>query len=78
MIPIIISIAIVASVYFASHAKITITVNHNYPQAPVDNVDNSATEQEIRDAYAKNKVPSMDEIVQAVQELVGGETDANN
>lgn len=76
---IIIAISCAVSIAFLSKANLKITINHNYPQPIVDKVDNShdTISEAIDKTYDDEKLPTFDDVLNVVQELIGGELDAD-
>lgn len=75
----IIAVSCAVAIAFLSKANLKITINHNYPQPPVDKVDNSQSELEkkIDETYEKEPLPTFDDVLKIAQEMIGGDTDAD-
>jgi hypothetical protein len=76
---IIVAISCAISIAFLSKANIRITINHTYPQQPVDKVDNSTADLQktIDEAYEKSELPTFDDVLKMAQEMIGGDNDAD-
>lgn len=77
MYEVLIAICLVIGIALLSHADIRITIKHINPQ-PVDKVvDKPITQEELDKAYDDAKVVSIDQLLKDVQNIIGGDDDAN-
>lgn len=74
---VIITIGLIICVALLSHADVRITIKHVYPQ-PVDKVvDNPITQEEVDKEYDNANAISIDQILKDVQNIIGGDDNAN-
>lgn len=72
----IVVVGIVCCTYLLSRTDIKITIKHAYPDPPVD-VEVPTTQATVDKIQEEAKIPTFDDVLAAVHEILGGEDDAD-
>lgn len=67
------AVCVTACMLLATRANIRITIKHEYPETPKPTEDIASVQEELNKAEQETQLPNYDEVLLAVQKILGGD-----